>query len=250
MKKKKRLLLFNILFLCLMFALGGCEFVRSNPEHTQDKLFPKADQIVQSWFATDFSSAVASPEQYGLTEEQVKKYEDTSKLQKDVGKLKSVESRKLSKSANSATVTELVQTSSGKKVQIDVTFDEDGTMSDWNADYYKTAGQVMGRAGLNTIMGILIVFCILIIIMLVLIFFDKIFADVSNAEDKKEEGNKVKRITKETPAKDAAHEDAETAASDDEEIAAVIAAAIAAAEADSGASNASGGLYVRSIVRR
>lgn len=102
-------------------------------------------------------------------------------------------------------------------------------------DAVYSLGETMGKAGLNTIMGILIVFAVLILISLIISGF-KVFSKI----EKKPEN----------PAKDAesavvtqiAQREEQT---DDTELIAVIAAAIAAAEGTS-----TDGFVVRSIRRR
>lgn len=94
----------------------------------------------------------------------------------------------------------------------------------------------MGNAGLNTLLGMGTVFCVLIIIMLVIMSFNLFNGSKKKAnEDKKTDGvdNAVAQIS------------ANEEASDDTELVAVIAAAIAAYEG----SSSTDGYVVRSIRR-
>lgn len=102
-------------------------------------------------------------------------------------------------------------------------------------------GETMARAGLNTVMGISIVFCALAFISIVIAIEGKIFTAIA----KKKAAPKVVE-KKEEPV--AAVEDL----SSDEELVAVITAAIYAyeAEAAGGAYVPADGLVVRSIRRR
>ena len=106
-----------------------------------------------------------------------------------------------------------------------------------NGDYSR--GEVLKKAGLNTLLGMGTVFIVLIIIALVISLFNFLPGVKESKPGKKEE-----------PAKAAPEKAAEPvkAAADDTEIQAVIAAAIAAYTAETGQD--SSGYFVRKIVRR
>jgi len=101
----------------------------------------------------------------------------------------------------------------------------------------------MGEAGLNTAMGLLIVFCALTFISLVITLEGKIFKAVGSKKAAPKVPEKV-----ETPV--AAPVVEEEDLSNDEEIVAVITAAIYAYEAENGVEVPADGLVVRSIRRR
>lgn len=104
-------------------------------------------------------------------------------------------------------------------------------------------GETMARAGLNTLMGILIVFFALAFISIIIALEGKIFTAIA----KKKAAPKVVE-TKEPVTENEPEEDL----SNDEELVAVIMAAIYAYEAENsaGAYVPSDGLVVRSIRRR
>jgi sodium pump decarboxylase gamma subunit len=102
----------------------------------------------------------------------------------------------------------------------------------------------MGEAGLNTAMGLGIVFCALAFISLVITLEGKIFKAVG----KKKAAPKTPAVT-ETPAAPAVTVDETVEEDNDEEIAAVITAAIYAYEAENGGEVPADGLVVRSIRR-
>ena len=112
-------------------------------------------------------------------------------------------------------------------------------LEDVTMDGVYTVGEKMSTALMNTIMGISIVFCVLIIICLLICCFN-IFPYLEK-----------KKAAKAASAKDVvsqieAHEEQQTeAVTDDGELIAVIAAAVAAAEGTS-----ADGFVVRSIRRR
>ena len=108
----------------------------------------------------------------------------------------------------------------------------------------ESLGDVMARAGLNTAMGISIVFCALAFISIVIALEGKIFTSLTK---KKEEPKKAAETPAPAPAAPAEEEDL----SNDEELVAVITAAIYAFEAEAGEAYApADGLIVRSIRRR
>lgn len=111
-------------------------------------------------------------------------------------------------------------------------------VEDITIDGVFSVGEKMSKALMNTVMGILVVFGVLIIICL-LIFCFNIFPYL---EKKKAAGTVVAEPQKEAPAPVVIQEEPET---DDGELVAVIAAAIAAAEGTS-----ADGFVVRSIRRR
>ena len=110
----------------------------------------------------------------------------------------------------------------------------------------ESLGDVMARAGLNTAMGISIVFCALAFISIVIAIEGKIFTTLAK---KKAEPKKVEAPT---PAPAAPiNEETEEDLSSDEELVAVITAAIYAFEAEAGEAYVpADGLVVRSIRRR
>ena len=121
------------------------------------------------------------------------------------------------------------------------------TLTSYAVNINYTFGEKMGKAGLNTLMGMGTVFVVLILLSLLISCFGFINKAQAAAEKKKlveeEQGAPVN--------KEMAVETVIQPAGDDDEIAAVIAAAIAAYQADGGMSAASAdGYYVRSIRRR
>ena len=100
----------------------------------------------------------------------------------------------------------------------------------------------LGQAGLNTVLGLGIVFCALAFISLVITLEGKIFKAVGSKKAAPKEPVKI-----ETPAAPVVEEED---LSNDEEIVAVITAAIYAYEAENGTEVPADGLVVRSIRRR
>lgn len=107
----------------------------------------------------------------------------------------------------------------------------------------ESLGDVMARAGLNTAMGIGIVFFALAFIACVIALEGKIFTSIDKAKASR-------KVAPAAPVETAAPVAEAEDLSDDEELVAVITAAIYAFEAESGAAVPADGLVVRSIRRR
>ena len=145
---------------------------------------------------------------------------------------------------DSATVTETILCESGDKLLASLTFDKDGQIqTDDSGNYsfkfeeYKTLGQKMQKAGLNTIMSMSIVFLVLIFISLLISCFKFIGLIGKGKADKSPVA---------VAAAPAAPVSEPEDLTDDLELVAVITAAIAAASETESAD----GLVVRSIIRR
>lgn len=126
---------------------------------------------------------------------------------------------------------------------ISFVFDENSYLESMTVDAKYSTGEILNKAGMNTILGMGTVFVVLIFISFLISLF-RFIPDMS--------GKKKAEEAKEAPAKSAV--EAAPAAevlseTDDTELIAVIAAAIAAAREEAGAEDA-GGFFVRSIRRR
>lgn len=221
-----------------MLVMAGCSFslVKTNDKFDQKVLEDNTDSFVKSWFEYDFESAVTD---YAgqLDDETLSQYKDSKKLRDKYGKYDKKDDSSLTITTDTATVTETVLTDSGKKLVFSVTYDEDGNTVSWNVDEYKTKGEIMGKAGLNTVMSMGIVFIVLIFIAVIIAQFKYI----GNAQNRKKETEPVVEPVPEVPA--VVEEEDLT---DDLELVAVITAAIAAASEN----ECTDGLIIRSIIRK
>lgn len=129
-----------------------------------------------------------------------------------------------------------------KKMQLALSYSEDMkiTNATFNAQY--TVGENLKKAGLNTLLGMGTVFCILILISLIISIFG-IFPKIEAAKKAKAAAQAKAEVKQEAAV--AAPVVVEEELSDDTELVAVIAAAIAAYEGSEDAS----GYVVRSIRR-
>ena len=120
-------------------------------------------------------------------------------------------------------------------------FDDRLYLDSMTVDAEYTTGEILEKAGLNTVLGMGTVFVVLIFISLVISLFRFIPA-IENAFKRKPAAEMKKESV---PAKEPAAKEAQVSETDDTELIAVISAAIAAAEGTS-----TDGFIVRSIRRR
>lgn len=231
---KKKLVLMLCVISCLIFATG-CSLTRENENLNEKKLSENAEAFVTQWFSYDFAATV---EQYKdqMTSDQAESYENYVKMQEEHGAMKEIVDSGFSLASDTASVTKTVTTEKGGKLVFTVTYDKNGEISDWKAEEYQSIGEIMGRAGLNTVMSMAIVFLVLIFISLLISCF-KFIGNFQNKQKVQEE------VVSEAPVLPVQEEENLV---DDLELVAVITAAIAAASENESAD----GLVVRSIVRR
>ncbi|MBR1741530.1 MAG: OadG family protein [Lachnospiraceae bacterium] len=163
-------------------------------------------------------------------------YKDYEKAKEEYGDFKKITDTSYSLASTSASVGITIQTEKGKKVVFTMNYDKNGEMTDHKYEEFQSVSQIMGRAALNTIMSMAIVFAVLIFIALIISCFKFIGA----AQKKPAVETKTEAPA---PVVETVEEEDLT---DDLELVAVIAAAIAAAEE----MESTDGLVIRSIIRR
>lgn len=156
-------------------------------------------------------------------------------LQKEHGAMVEMTDTDYSLAADSASVSVTISTEKSDPLVYTATYDKNGKVSDWKVEEYQTIGQIMGRAGLNTVMAMGIVFCVLIFIALLI----SCFKFINQVQAKQSAPEPAAAPVVEVPV---VQEDL----TDDLELVAVITAAIAAASEN----ECTDGLMVRSIIRR
>lgn len=259
---KKRVMWMLCMVFCLAFAFTGCSLTRENPDLAESKLVKaskeyvttfwdkdqRADQkaqyvdVIEQQFGT-IKEFQAKYKEMGATTEQIDQvveiyndYMDYEKAKKKFGDFKKIVDTKYSLASSSASVAVSIQTEKGKKVVFTMNYDKHGEMTDHKYEEYKSIGQTMGKAALNTVMSMAIVFAVLIFIALIISSFQLI----ANAQKRQEVPVPVAAPA---PVVETVEEEDLT---DDLELVAVIAAAIAAAEE----MESPDGLVIRSIIRR
>ena len=237
--KKKLCLIFCIVSCILMMAGCSLSLTKTNKNFNKKTLETNADSFVTSWFSYDFESAVKSMKEQSteVDEDTVNQYKESIQLKKKYGKQGTKVDTDFTISSDSATVVETYTTSSGKKLIFSVTYDEKGQTSSWKVEEYKSLGDKMAKAGLNTVLSMAIVFAVLIFIAIIIAQF-KHSGNFQNGAKKEE--------VKAEPVVEAAPVVEEENLVDDLELVAVITAAIAAASETESAD----GLVIRSIIRR
>ena len=246
--KKKFVLLFCIIS-CMLVA-AGCSLVRENKNFDKESLEEQTDQIIESWFAADFSGTMEAYKDQ-MDETTLAQYEEYAKLQEKYQGVEKKIKTEYTITTDSATVTETVLCNNGKKMVISLSFDEKGNIqSDETGMYvfkfeeYKTMSQLMGKAGLNTVMSMAIVFCVLIFISLLIRCF--VFIGIIQKNKNTAASQNAAASTKTSAPAPVQAVTAQENLVDDLELVAVITAAIAAASETESAD----GLVVRSIIRR
>ena len=159
-------------------------------------------------------------------------------MQEEYGAMGEVTDTDYSLAADTASVSVTVSTEKSGQLVYTATYDKNGKVTDWKVEEYQTIGQIMGRAGLNTVMAMGVVFCVLIFIALLISCFK--FINQAQAKQAAESAP----VPAAAPVVEAPV--VEEDLMDDLELVAVITAAIAAASEN----ECTDGLMVRSIIRR
>lgn len=239
---KRKLLLFFCVLSCVLMV-SGCSLVRGNENFDKKTLEQQTDSFLNNWFSFDFDSTIATYKDQ-MDETTLAQYKLYAKQKKQYKGLKKKIKTEYTITTDSATVTETILCESGDKLLASLTFDKDGKIQtddsgnySFKFDEYKTLGQKMQKAGLNTIMSMSIVFLVLIFISLLISCFKFIGLIGKGKADKSPVAAAA------APAAPVSEPEDLT---DDLELVAVITAAIAAASETESAD----GLVVRSIIRR
>lgn len=160
----------------------------------------------------------------------------------DIGEYESGEFNTMSAKLNTSSATYTCTLHfTERDVEMDVVFEDiDGNVEITSVTYTTvySLGEQMAEAGLNTLMGMGIVFLVLIFISFIISLFKYIPKITEYFEKSKSDSDKVKEVEEVT-------NDVDTNVSDDSELIAIIAAAIAASEGTSTDS-----FVVRTIKRR
>ena len=226
-----------------VLMVSGCSLVRGNENFDKKTLEQQTDSFLNNWFSFDFDSTIATYKDQ-MDETTLAQYKLYAKQKKQYKGLKKKIKTEYTITTDSATVTETILCESGDKLLASLTFDKDGQIQtddsgnySFKFDEYKTLGQKMQKAGLNTIMSMSIVFLVLIFISLLISCFKFIGLIGKGKADKSPVA---------VAAAPAAPVSEPEDLTDDLELVAVITAAIAAASETESAD----GLVVRSIIRR
>ncbi|MCR5587001.1 MAG: OadG family protein [Lachnospiraceae bacterium] len=231
----------------VMGIFAGSEVDDQGAYFNKEDLKTKTEAFVKGWFSYDFKKARKTfKDELSKTSET--NYEEYAKLQKEYGDIDEEADNKVKvvTDEETATVTEIVKTTSGKKLTFTVIYDENSEISSWKVEGKKNLGKIMGRAGLNVLLGMGIVFAVLLLIAFVISMFGVVFGEKSKkAAADKGKSPRAKKAEVISAVQGGDEEEEENLA-DDLELVAVIAAAIAASEGR----ESTDGLVVRSIRRR
>lgn len=272
MKHLNKKITFVLCVLSFGLLLAGCNvsLTKQNKNFSEKKLKKSADSAIEEWFKVDYAAQMDQYQQAidyydGMKDQfsksdwesyqtqraewvkQIKEFKSNANLQKKYGKEKKKEIGKpeFTISSESATINVTIQTEKGKKLIFAVSYDKKGEQTELRIEEYKTLGQKMGKAGLNTIMSMAIVFVVLIFISLVISCF-KIIGVLQNRKNQRMAASVQIAPVPVQPSTNVAPSSSEEDLMDDLELVAVITAAVAAASE----TECADGLVIRSIVRR
>ena len=265
MKKKISLVLSMILLMCV---LGACGTNSENQDYNGRSVSELSTEAVTdayyiSYLAANLGGKTLSEDekaglaQYGFTAEQIDASVTWAEVEKKFGSCPEFASEDFD--PTQIDTSSFKVTKSGETLTTDLTlkFGEKEVIFQVVYDYYsmKSTGytiepvyslsEKMSKAGMNTLISMLIVFCVLILISLVIYAFN-IFPYLE--KKKKEKAAQKQPVVEAASVQDEAVEQSNAEAAtltDDAELIAVIAAAIAASEGTS-----TSGFVVRSINRR
>ncbi len=240
---KKKMMLFFCIMSCILMV-SGCSLVRENKSFNKKNLKEQTDAFIESWFAADFKGTIENY-QSQMDEETLKQYQEYAEQKERYKSVEKTIKTSYTINTDSATVTETVLCGNGEKLLISLSFDETGNIQTtetgtyaFKFEEYKSLKQKMGKAALNTVMSMAIVFAVLIFIAGII----SCFSLIGKWQSKTAEESAPAPKTAAAPVTPAAAGNL----TDDLELVAVITAAIAAAEGTESAD----GLVIRSIIRR
>ncbi len=234
------------LVLILIFSLAGCGSKSAGDEYNQEELEQYANAIIlnfSSMSEEDFDE-YQSMSDYSLdytlmmtglpiTSENLRTMMDSWRSgQEDCGEFEEIGEFTMEVTNTGAVLTAPI--TAERPADLQFSFDENGQMESITVNAHYTTGEILKKAGLNTVLGMGTVFVVLIFISFIISLFKKI-PELEEKLRKKEAA----------PAAAAVPEPVVEAQVDDGELIAVIAAAIAAAEGTT-----TDGFVVRSIKRR
>lgn len=250
MKKRLLSILTIIACMCLLCTVSVTSVSAASEEEMKKNyplsgMQPYVEEWIGNWNSGDFSKVDEfnkQYQQYGMNIVYDATEEDYKELFDELGSFKKLE--ELNEDSISYDDTNVVIKCKGefenKTVDYTFTFITDKGEVTWIVEAEPTMGELVGKAGLNTLMGMGTVFCVLIFISFIISLF-KVF---NKAGSKKPEAPAPAPVQNAEPAVVTADDNAD-------EIAAVIAAAIAMYEEEEAMYDVpSDGLFVRSIKKR
>ena len=265
MKKKISLVLSMILLMCV---LGACGTNSENQDYNGRSVSELSSEAVTNAYAISFLSANLSGQelseeekeglaQYGFTSEQIDASVKWYEVESDFGSCPEFASEEFD--PTQVDTSSFKVTKSGETLTTDLTlqFDKKEVVFQTVYDFYSmkitgytiepvySMSEKMSKAGMNTLISMSIVFCVLILISLVIYAFNIFPYLEKKKKEKALQNQSVEATSVQAEAVEQSVTDTNANTVDDAELIAVIAAAIAASEGTS-----TSGFVVRSINRR
>ena len=250
-------IIITLLSLVMVFTFCACGSTAQGDEqygdYTVEDLQDEAERLASTVVTLPADQAVLLSEQYakqsqvtsGVEAEQYKIFSvlisDWAKAEPELGEFLGFSDFSVDKTGKTLTTT-LTMAFTNRDAKLLTTYKTyNMQISSININPVYTLGETMKKAGLNTVMGLCIVFSVLILISLIISSFKLINKAQKKSEEKKKKAVEEKKDVPAAPAAPA------VSGGSEEEVAAAIAAAICAAE-ETGIPTDS--LVVRSVVRR
>ncbi len=247
MKQISKKLLFPVLVVACTLMLSACstseDIGGASDSSMDDALLYSAESLTETIIdlnQDDIDAYLESGDDFTVSA-----MEAWENNRDELGEYEEITSGKVEDVSDGYTVTEEVSFS-GHNGEFVYSFDESGTPTALEITPLYTFGEQMQQAGMNTIMGICIVFVLLIVLALLISLFRFLpFSGAKKAQKEEQEAREKQKAVQpeQAPAvSPAVQESAAGQEADDKELVAVIAAAIAAYEGTS-----TDGFVVRSI---
>ncbi len=249
---KKKISILGLVFL-LIFSFSGCgKKAVDKPEYDKEAMTANVERVVETFQEMsdeEFAVFEDMPDvQLTLTmvtaglpiegDDFLSMIEAWKAGEVECGKIKAIKDARFEELKTGASVT-LDTEFENRDGEIIVNFDEKMNMESMTVNAHYSIGEILEKAGLNTILGMGTVFVVLIFISFIIYLF-KYIPVLEQKLSRKSKKTAPAQVKTSTPVVEEVEE-----AGDDEELIAVIAAAIAAAEGTS-----TDGFVVRSIKRR
>jgi glutaconyl-CoA/methylmalonyl-CoA decarboxylase subunit delta len=211
-------------------------------DYNEDTLISTTEQYLESWNTTDFIAILTAENMAQMDETTISMYKSWDTLQDKLGAFDSVTNRTVIENKDEVKVTFRGKYAKGQ-MDLTLTFTSAEAVSNIKAEEFLTMSKKMEDAVLNTILGLGIVFCSLIIISAVIglfKFIPKLFNKNINQGSVDKQPSTIVENSSSTDVE-------ESDISDDLELVAVITAAITASLGEEAPVN---GLVVKSIRRK
>lgn len=233
--------------LTCIFIMAACSTSdsakKASFDYDKNTLMSTAKEYLEMWNTTDFSEYLTEELKAQVDEKTIAQYTSWEQLKDDLGKFKSTTDKSLVENGDTVKVIFRNEYAKGK-MDFTVVFNSQAQAEEVNAQLYKSLAENMKYAGLNTVLGMGIVFSVLIFISFIIGLMK--YIPVLLGQTSKEAVTQKAPVTP-VDSVIASIVEQEEELSDDMELVAVVTAAIMASLGEDAPAD---GLVVRSIRKR